>query len=80
VASLVEGREMGERVLKEVFDRPFDSGHGKLHLSASIGVALGDREVSPDRLLADADTAMYLRQSLEVVAASSCSTSPCAPR
>ena len=63
VASLKEGREVGERVLKEVFGRPFDSSHGILHLSASIGVALGDREVSPDRLLADADTAMYLAKS-----------------
>ena len=59
VSSLDEGRQVGERVLREVFDSPFDSGHGKVHLSASVGVALGDREVSADRLLADADTAMY---------------------
>ncbi len=59
VASFDEAREFGERVLRDVFDQPFEVTSGFTHLSASIGVALGEGGVSPDRLLADADTAMY---------------------
>jgi len=61
VQSLAEAYEVGERVLQEVFEKPFEvgRGHGSVYISASIGVALGGDSVSPDRLLADADTAMY---------------------
>jgi diguanylate cyclase (GGDEF)-like protein/PAS domain S-box-containing protein len=59
VSGLDEAREVGERVLREVFEKPFQVDSGSVHISASIGVALGDGEVSPDRLMADADTAMY---------------------
>jgi diguanylate cyclase (GGDEF)-like protein/PAS domain S-box-containing protein len=59
VNSLGEAREVGERLLREVFDEPFEVSKGTIHLSASIGVALGEAGVSPDRLMADADTAMY---------------------
>jgi diguanylate cyclase (GGDEF)-like protein/PAS domain S-box-containing protein len=59
VNSLVEAREVGERLLREVFDEPFEVGKTTIHISASIGVALGEGGVSPDRLMADADTAMY---------------------
>jgi diguanylate cyclase (GGDEF)-like protein/PAS domain S-box-containing protein len=59
VASLEEARELGERVLNSVFQEPFEVSKGTMYISASIGVALDDGGVSADRLMADADTAMY---------------------
>jgi diguanylate cyclase (GGDEF)-like protein len=64
VASLNEAREVGERVLRAVTDTPFEASHGWVFLSVSIGVALGDVEISVERLLADADTAMYRAKTL----------------
>jgi len=64
VASRDEGCAVGQRVLRAVCDAPFDASHGQVFLSASIGVALGDVELSADRLLADADTAMYRAKAL----------------
>jgi diguanylate cyclase (GGDEF)-like protein/PAS domain S-box-containing protein len=59
VASLAEARELGERVLSLVFHEPFEVAKGTMYISASIGVALDAGGVSADRLMADADTAMY---------------------
>jgi diguanylate cyclase (GGDEF)-like protein/PAS domain S-box-containing protein len=64
IASLHEGREVGERVLRAVTDAPFEASHGRVFLSVSVGVAVGDAEISVDRLLADADTAMYRAKTL----------------
>ena len=38
---------------------PFDTGHGELGVTASIGIVLGDAHSEPTRLLRDADAAMY---------------------
>ena len=43
-----------------VFEKPFVAGQRAVHLAASMGVALGKGTASPERLLADADTAMYV--------------------
>lgn len=47
------------RRLAEALDEPFDLEGRKVHISASIGVALGGHGTSPDDLLSDADAAMY---------------------
>jgi diguanylate cyclase (GGDEF)-like protein/PAS domain S-box-containing protein len=55
-----EARQIAERTLSKVFDEPFVAGQRAVHLAASMGVALGKGTASPERLLADADTAMYV--------------------
>jgi diguanylate cyclase (GGDEF)-like protein/PAS domain S-box-containing protein len=64
VDSMAQARELGERVLTTVFGTPFELRQRGLHITASIGVALGETGVSADRLLADADTAMYRAKAM----------------
>jgi diguanylate cyclase (GGDEF)-like protein len=52
-------REILERTLAVAFDAPFSAGESPVRLSASVGVALGTGMANPERLFADADTAMY---------------------
>ena len=59
--SFASGPELIAERLLEALDQPFKlagAGHTALKLTASIGIAAGDRE-SPDDLLRDADVAMY---------------------
>jgi diguanylate cyclase (GGDEF)-like protein len=59
--SLVSGPELIAERLLEALDQPFrlaGVAHTPLKLTASIGIAAGDRE-SADELLRDADVAMY---------------------
>jgi diguanylate cyclase (GGDEF)-like protein len=59
--SFASGPELIAERLLEALDQPFKlavAGHTALKLTASIGIAAGDRE-SPDELLRDADVAMY---------------------
>ena len=59
--SFAAGPELIAERLLEALDQPFKiagSGHSRLKLTASIGIAAGDRE-SADELLRDADVAMY---------------------
>lgn len=45
--------------LLSTFGHPFTVGRARRHVNASIGVAIGARDASPDDLLRHADTAMY---------------------
>ncbi len=59
--SFTSGPELIAERLLEALDQPFKlaaRGHSCLQLTASIGIAAGDRE-SADELLRDADVAMY---------------------
>jgi diguanylate cyclase (GGDEF)-like protein len=59
--TFASGPELIAERLLEALDQPFKlagAGHTALKLTASIGIAAGDRE-SPDELLRDADVAMY---------------------
>ena len=59
--SLASGPELIAERLLEALDQPFElaeSGRASLKVTASIGVASGDRECA-DELLRDADVAMY---------------------
>jgi len=59
--SLASGPELIAERLLEALDQPFklaESGQASLKVTASIGVASGDRECA-DELLRDADVAMY---------------------
>jgi diguanylate cyclase (GGDEF)-like protein len=59
--SFASGPELVAERLLDALDQPFKlagAGHTALKLTASIGIAAGDRE-SPDELLRDADVAMY---------------------
>jgi diguanylate cyclase (GGDEF)-like protein len=59
--SLTAGPEVAAHRILEVLEAPFNLAGCEvpLYVSASIGVAFGDR-VSPDELLRDADVALYL--------------------
>ena len=50
--------EVAQRV-QQALSAPFDTSHGQLTVSASIGIVLGDDTADPARLLRDVDTAMY---------------------
>jgi diguanylate cyclase (GGDEF)-like protein len=59
--SFASGPELIAERLLEALDQPFKiagSGHASLKVTASIGIAAGDRECA-DELLRDADIAMY---------------------
>ena len=45
--------------LLATFSNPFTVGRARRHVNASVGVAIGARDASPDDLLRQADTAMY---------------------
>lgn len=64
-SSLTAGPEVAADRILEVLEAPFKlSGcEGPLYVSASIGVASGDR-LTPDELLRDADVALYLAKGL----------------
>jgi len=58
-----EARRVAERVLAG-FSRPFDHDGREFHLSASIGIRVGDgAATTPDLLLRDADIALYAAKS-----------------
>ena len=50
---------VASRILEAVA-RPYPSRHGDLHISASLGIAVGQPSADPEILLRDADAAMYL--------------------
>lgn len=49
---------IAERI-RAALDKAFHTEHGPVHLTASIGIAFGDRTTDGSTLLHDADTAMY---------------------
>lgn len=53
---------IAQRIVDTVAE-PLEVDQHVLHLTASVGVALGDATTTPDRLLADADAAMYAVKS-----------------
>jgi predicted signal transduction protein with EAL and GGDEF domain len=53
-----EATVVAERVLATLSD-PFPIAERQLHVSGSIGIALGRPEVDPEELIRDADVAMY---------------------
>ena len=53
-----EATVVAERVLATLAD-PFPIAGRELHVSGSIGIALGGPDVDPDELIRDADVAMY---------------------
>ena len=58
VAGRSEASTLGERVLG-TFAKPFQVAGYELFVTASIGIAVGMSSADPERLLADADAAMY---------------------
>ena len=58
VAGPSEASTLGERVL-ETFLKPFPVAGYELFVTASIGIAIGTSSSDPERLLSDADAAMY---------------------
>ncbi len=50
--------EVAQRV-QETLTTPFDTSHGQLTVTASIGIVLGDDTAEPITLLRDVDAAMY---------------------
>jgi diguanylate cyclase (GGDEF)-like protein len=60
VSDADQARQIAERTLAKVFEEPYEAGQRAVHLAASMGVAIGKGKASPERLLADADTAMYV--------------------
>ena len=47
------------RRVQQALSAPFDTSHGHLTVTASIGIVLGDDTAEPARLLRDVDAAMY---------------------
>jgi diguanylate cyclase (GGDEF)-like protein/PAS domain S-box-containing protein len=59
VSGVTEARAIADRVASAL-EQPFELGTVVVHLSASVGIALGDQPgTTPDVLLRDADAAMY---------------------
>ena len=58
VADAREATVVAERVLATLAD-PFPVAGRELHVSGSIGIALGGPDVDPEELIRDADVAMY---------------------
>jgi diguanylate cyclase (GGDEF)-like protein/PAS domain S-box-containing protein len=68
VGGALEAMEVARRIASEI-DAPLEVAHGRLAVTASIGVALSAlptiaAKINPDRLLQQADTAMYHAKSL----------------
>jgi diguanylate cyclase (GGDEF)-like protein/PAS domain S-box-containing protein len=55
---LEEARAVADRILVEL-ERPVGLGHQSVTISASLGIAVSDREATSASLLRDADVAMY---------------------
>ena len=49
--------------IRSIFAEPFAVGRTKRHMTGSLGIVIAGQHASPDRLLRDADTAMYRAKS-----------------
>jgi diguanylate cyclase (GGDEF)-like protein len=56
--SAVEAEQIGARVLDSL-SQPWLAGSHKMHITASLGIAIADDRATPESLLRDSDAAMY---------------------
>jgi diguanylate cyclase (GGDEF)-like protein/PAS domain S-box-containing protein len=60
--SVAEMQQVAERVL-ETLGMPYFIGNQEMTVTASLGIAVADEEATPESLLRDCDTAMYLAKA-----------------